>query len=154
MVKKICLSCSVGGHLTQMRQLNKLYQKYEYFFITEDTEITRIFAKNEKVYLLKLINRKKWDFLLVLIYNTIITLKCLMREKPDLIICTGALSTLPCCVLGKLLGIRLVFIESFAKLNTPTLTGKLVYRFADLFIVQWEPMLKHYPKAVYGGSVY
>ena len=38
--------------------------------------------------------------------------------------------------------------------NTKTATGKLIYKFADMFIVQWEEMLELYPKAVLGGAIY
>ncbi|WP_368431051.1 hypothetical protein [Weissella confusa] len=49
---------------------------------------------------------------------------------------------------------KIIFIESYAKSNSPTLTGKIVYRFADMFIVQWEEMKHIYPKALYLGSIY
>ena len=48
---KVALVCSVGGHLTQMRQLEKLYKQHNYFFITEDTLMTRELAKKEHVYI-------------------------------------------------------------------------------------------------------
>ena len=49
---------------------------------------------------------------------------------------------------------KIVFIESFAKTNSKTLSGKFIYKFADLFYVQWETMLKEYPKAKYKGTIY
>ena len=64
------------------------------------------------------------------------------------------LATVPLCLLCKLLGKKLVFIESYAKVNTPTLTGKLLYPFADRFYVQWEELLEFYPKAIFTGGVY
>ncbi|WP_281884345.1 PssD/Cps14F family polysaccharide biosynthesis glycosyltransferase [Paenibacillus sp. YYML68] len=151
---KIALACSVGGHLTQIRQMEKLYKNYEYFFITEDTLMTRELLKKEQGYLLHLINRKKWNFVLLFIINFIKTLNILTKEKPDVVICTGALSSVPTCFLSKIMGIKLIYIESFAKMHSPTLTGRFVYKIADLFIVQWEGMKKFYPKAIYGGSIY
>ena len=56
--------------------------------------------------------------------------------------------------IGKLLGSKIIFIETFANSQSKTKTGSLVYKFADLFIVQWEEMLKLYPNAVYGGWIY
>lgn len=151
---KICLACSVGGHLTQMTQLSKLYKKHNYFFITEDTELTRDIKKTEKAYLIKLINRKKWNFIFLLIYNTIYSLMIFLKEKPDMVISTGALSAVPFCVIAKITGKKFIFIESFAKMDTPTLSGRILYNFADMFIVQWEKLLAFYPKALYGGSIY
>ena len=151
---KLCLACSVGGHLTQLLQLQPFFSKFEHFFITEDTRMTREMAKTENVKLVKLINRKKKSFPLLLIYNSTLSLIYLIREKPDVIISTGALSAVPVCYIGKLLGTKVVFIESYAKVTSPTLSGKLVYKVADLFIVQWEELRSYYPNAVYGGSIY
>lgn len=52
------------------------------------------------------------------------------------------------------MGKKLIYIESFAKVTSPTETGKLLYKFADRFYVQWESMLKFYPKAKYLGGIY
>ena len=58
------------------------------------------------------------------------------------------------CIMGKIFGSKIIYIETFANRNKKTATGKLIYKIADLFIVQWEEMLELYPKAVYGGSIY
>ena len=69
-----------------------------------------------------------------------------------MVICTGALATVPLCLIAKLLQKKLVFIESFAKVTTPTLTGRLLYHFADRFYIQWPQLREHYPQAVYVGG--
>ena len=51
------------------------------------------------------------------------------------------------CILGKIFGSKIIYIETFANRNKKTATGRLLYPIADLFIVQWEEMLKLYPKA-------
>jgi hypothetical protein len=58
------------------------------------------------------------------------------------------------CCIGKIFGSKIVYIESFANIHTKSVTGKVVYLFADLFIVQWESMLKLYPKAKLGGWIF
>lgn len=73
------------------------------------------------------------------------------KHRPELVISTGAGMVVPTCMIAKLLGARLVFIETAARVTTPSRTGKFLYRFADEFYVQWEPLLKVYPKAKYGG---
>lgn len=73
------------------------------------------------------------------------------KHRPDLVISTGAGMVVPTCVIAKLLGAKLVFIETAARVTTPSRTGKFLYRFADEFYVQWEPLLNVYPKAKYGG---
>ena len=58
------------------------------------------------------------------------------------------------CCIGKIFGSKIIYIETFANINKKTVTGRLIYHIADLFIVQWEEMLELYPKAVLGGSIY
>jgi len=77
-----------------------------------------------------------------------------MKERPSCIISTGALATYPICIIGFIMRIKIIYIESFARVDSPSLTGKLMYKFADLFIVQWEEMLEVYPKAKYGGGIF
>jgi UDP-N-acetylglucosamine:LPS N-acetylglucosamine transferase len=108
----------------------------------------------EKTYLMPMINRKSWSFLPKFIVNLIYSFIILIKERPDFVISTGALNAVPLCVLAKLAGCRLIFIESYAKVNTPTVTGKLMYKIADLFIIQWQQLSGIYPKAVLGGSIY
>lgn len=76
-----------------------------------------------------------------------------VKDRPDLVISTGAGMVVPTCVISKLFGARLVFIETAARVTTPSRTGRLLYRFADEFYVQWEPLLKVYPRARYGGML-
>ena len=73
-----------------------------------------------------------------------------------MLISTGALATVPFCIVGKLLGKRIVYIESFARVDTPSLTGKIIYKLklANLFVVQWEDMLKYFPEAIVGGRIF
>ena len=80
--------------------------------------------------------------------------KILKVEKPDYIISTGALATFPVCVIGKLRGVKIIYIESFARVDDASMTGKLMYPIADLFLVQWEEMLKIFPKAIYAGGIF
>lgn len=152
--KKLCLACSLGGHLTQMLQLEPLYARYDHFFITEDAPLSRSLSNGERAYFVRLVNRRMPLFPFLLLGNAARVFGILRRERPDVVISTGALNAVPVCYLAKLLGSRVVFIESFAKVTTPTLSGRLVHPVADLFIVQWESLLPFYPKAVYGGSLY
>jgi peptidoglycan biosynthesis protein MviN/MurJ (putative lipid II flippase) len=150
----VCLACSSGGHLTQILQLVPVVSKYDYFILTEDCEISEALAKKHRVHLITLVNRKMKAFPFLMLANAVKTWKILRKEKPDSIISTGALSSVAVCYIGKLLGCKVIFIESFAKVRNPTISGKLVHPIADVFIVQHKPMLDHYKKAVYGGSLY
>lgn len=63
-----------------------------------------------------------------------------------MIVTTGTHTAGPMCYLGKIFGSKIIYIETFANKNKKTATGRLIYPIADLFIVQWEEMLKLYPK--------
>ena len=152
-MKKICFAASTGGHFEQLMMLKPLMSKYDSIIITEKSQYS-VENKEIKTYYLNQVNRKEKTFLFRMIVNSLKTIKILIIEKPDIIISTGALSTIPLCLFGKLLRKKIIFIESFAKINSPTLTGKLVYKFADQFYVQWEEMKSIYPKAIYVGGIY
>ena len=74
--------------------------------------------------------------------------------RPKYIVTTGTHTAVPMCYIGKLFGCKIIFIETFANINSRTLSGRLIYPISNLFIVQWEEMLKLYPKAVYAGWIY
>ena len=99
-------------------------------------------------------NRRQITFLPKFIFLFIQAFIMLKREKPDFIITTGALIAYPFCILAKILEINVLYVESFARVKKPSLTGRLLYNFSDLFIVQWENMLKLYPKSVLGGGIF
>lgn len=86
--------------------------------------------------------------------NTFLAFKVLKKEKPDLIISSGAAVAVPFFYVGKLFGAKTVYIEVFDRMDKPTLTGKLVYPITDLFVVQWEEMKKVYPKAINLGGIF
>ncbi len=150
---KICFASSSGGHYEQLMMLKPLMKKYDSFVVTESTQYNSK-IKNEKTYYLRQVNRQENKFILSMIFNTFKSFRILMKEKPDLVVCTGVLATIPLCLLIKIMGKKLVYIESFAKVSSPTKTGKLLYNFADQFYVQWESMLKVYPNAIYLGGIY
>ena len=89
-----------------------------------------------------------------MIVNIFKSFKIYLEEKPDLIITTGVLSMLPMCIWMKLNKKKIIYIESFAKVTSPTMSGKLMYKYADQFYVQWPQMKEVYPNAIYLGGIY
>ncbi|MBS5950921.1 MAG: polysaccharide biosynthesis protein [Clostridium sp.] len=152
-MKKICFIASTGGHLDQLMMLRSIMDKYSSFVVTERTKYKSIKNIN-KVYYLFQVNRYEIIWIFKLLLNAIISMYIFIMERPDVVISTGALSTIPMCILAKAFRKKIIFIESFAKISSPTLTGKLIYKFADEFYVQWEEMLNIYPKAIYKGGIY
>lgn len=149
---KLCFAASSGGHLKELSQLEKLKEGRESFLFTEEGLDGDRFC--DKIYYVNKIDRKERLFLphfLALFWRS---WRVLCREKPDCVITTGALAAYPIALLSKLRRCKLVYIESFARMNSASLTGRLLYPIADLFIVQWEEGLRFFPKAVYGGGIF
>ncbi|MBM7649336.1 UDP-N-acetylglucosamine:LPS N-acetylglucosamine transferase [Bacillus ectoiniformans] len=153
--KKVLFISSLGGHLTQLLQLKPLFDKYDYHIITEKSIITEELSKEYPMsFLVYGARNYPVRYLFKFSVNVMKSLYFFFKVRPDVIVTTGAHTSVPMCYIAKLFGKKVIFIESFAKTSTPTLSGRMVYPIADLFIVQWEAMKKHYPKAVYGGSIY
>ena len=114
-------------------------------------EDARSLLKGEKMYPCHYPTNRS---LKALIKNTAIAWKVLHKEKPDLIISSGAAVAVPFFYLGKLMGAKLIYIEVFDRIDKPTVTGRLVYPIVDKFIVQWEEQKKVYPKAINLGSIF
>lgn len=150
---KICFAASSGGHLEEISRLNKISAKYSHFLITEKSSFNQN-NFSEKKYYVPQTNRKEILFIFKFIILFIRAFQILIKENPDVIISTGALSTYPVCIVGKILNKKIIYIESFARCDKPSLTGKLMYKHADIFIVQWKEMLQFYPNAIYGGGIF
>ncbi len=151
--KKVCFAASSGGHYEQLLMLKPLMEKFDSFIITEKT-LYNAEVSGVKTYYLKQVNRKERSFIYRMIVNLFKSVWIYIKERPDVVICTGVLAMIPICILSKLFRKKLIYIESFAKVTSPTETGKLLYRFADRFYVQWESMLEIYPDAICLGGIY
>ncbi|MCS6132369.1 UDP-N-acetylglucosamine--LPS N-acetylglucosamine transferase [Clostridium botulinum] len=146
---KICFVTSSGGHLTHLMQLKDWWKDKERFWVTFEKEDSKSILKDE---------RKYWCYFPTnrniknLIKNAFLSIKILFKEKPDLIVSTGAAPAIPFFYIGKLFGAKVVYIEVYDRIDKPTITGKVVYPISDLFILQWEEQKKFYPKGkVLGG---
>lgn len=148
---KVCLVGSSGGHLTHLYMLKPFWQEKERFWVTFDKQDAASLLSGEQVYHCYFPTNRN---LKNLIRNTILAWKVLGKEKPDLIVSSGAAVAVPFFYLGKLFGAKTVYIEVFDRIDKPTLTGKLVYPVSDRFIVQWEEMKQVYPKAINLGSIF
>ena len=152
--KKICLISSSGGHFEQLKMLQKLGEKYNTFIVTEKTDYNK---EDKKInYFVMQVNRKEKLFIFKMIGILFKSLYIFLKEKPDVIISTGVLAAIPMLFIGHIFRKKVIYIESFAKTNSPTMTGNLIYKhkIADQFYVQWESMLKYYPNAIYQGGIY
>ena len=147
MKTKICIVSSCGGHLTEVRTLRPAYELYDHFYVLndqvllpEDMQGKTYFIRHSERDLLFLVNL--WE-----------AWKILRRERPSLILSTGAGPIVPFALAGKIFRIPTVFVETFSRVIDPSLSGRIMYYLADRFFYQWEELEQFYPKAIYGGPL-
>lgn len=142
---KICFPTSSGGHLTQLMKLRPFWGVHDRFWVTFDKEDANSKLAGERVYHCHYPTNRNIPNL---VKNTVLAIKVLRRERPDLIVSTGAAVAIPFFLVGKMLGAKTVYIEVIDRVDAPTLSGRICQPLADLFVVQWPEM-----EAVYKGSI-
>lgn len=150
---RLCFCSSSGGHFEQMMMLKPLMEKYESYIVTEKLNY-KIKTNGLPVKYVLQINRTDRLFAFKFLYNIMKSLIIVICRRPHIIISTGALAAVPMMVWTKIFGGKVIYIESFAKIDNPTVSGKIAYKFADQFYVQWEEMKKFYPNAICKGGIY
>ena len=143
---KVCICCSAGGHLTEAKQVLPIL-KNKAFFVTAKRKDT------ESVSGVRFISDPGRNPLRLLI-NIFQSLLVIIKENPDVIISTGAGIAVPLIIIGRIIGKKIIFIESFCRIEKPSLSGRISYYFSDLFLVQWPELLKMYGnRAKYWGQI-
>lgn len=149
---KICIPTSSGGHLTHMRMLMPvLGQAADRFWVTFNKDDANSQLEEERIYYCNFPTNRNIPNL---VKNTILAFRIIRKEKPDLIISSGAAIAVPFIIVGKLFKAKAVYIEVFDRVDKGTLTGKLVEKFCDAFIVQWPEMTSVYKNSIYLGSIF
>ena len=148
---KVCLVGSSGGHLTHLYMLKPFWEKRDRFWVTFDKEDAKSLLENEKMIPCYYPTNRSLKGLII---NTILAWKVITKERPNLIISSGAAVAVPFFYIGKLFGAKCVYIEVFDRIDHSTLSGKMVYPIADKFIVQWDEMKRIYPRAINLGSIF
>lgn len=160
---RILVVLGEGGHTRQMiRLLDELGAgcEYHYLIATEDElseskirvpgPVWRIGRPRNKV-------GGETDSLPVSAWQTAGSLAQLwpiMRQiRPDVVLANGPAVAVPAAVVGKALGARVIYVESASRVTGLSASGRMVYRLADLFIVQWPQLTERYPRAVYAGRL-
>ena len=147
---KICIVCSSGGHFFQLFGLKEVWQNENHFWVSFPTQDVQYLLKDEQVYWANYPTNRNVKNLLK---NLVLAWRILKREQPDVIISTGAGVAVPFILVGKLLKIKSIYIESITFIKRISLSGFLIYPFVDKFLVQWQELAAIYKKAEYYGQV-
>ena len=155
--KKVLFISSTGGHFSELQQLSPLFEKYDYHIITEKDDSTKNLKEkygNKISYLPYGTRKKMFRYIFIYLYLCFKTIFLYFKIRPKYIVTTGTHTAGPMCYLGKIFKSKIIYIETFANSESRSMAGRLIYKFADLFIVQWESMIKLYPNATFGGWIY
>ncbi len=147
--KKICVVSSCGGHLAEVRLLRPVFEQHDHFYVLND----RVLLPKDmegKTYFVTLFERDLGGF----VANLREAWSILRKERPQMILSAGAGVLVPFALCAKLLGIRVLFIETLNRVHHPSLTARIMYRLADRFFYQWESLRPYFPKGQCCGPIY
>ena len=147
MSRKICIVSSCGGHLTEVRALRAAFERYAHFYVLNDRVLLPPDMKDRTYF----IRHSERDLLFLV--NLAEAWRILRRERPDVILSTGAGPAVPFALVGRLLSIPSVFVETFTRISRPSLTARIMYHLAARFVYQWPDLARYFPRGVYGGML-
>jgi len=147
---RICLAASAGGHITQLLRLAESWEGYDTFCVTTTDVVRGKLGEYGKVYIVGECNRKHF---LRAIFVLIRCITVVLRERPNVAISTGAAAGCMICFLGKLLGAKIVWMDSITNVERISLSGRMVRYIADLFLVQWPELAEQNSNTEYVGAV-
>ena len=152
-MKKFMLVASAGGHLAELQKL-ALANHPDSIIITEKTDS----VNNPNYKYLRYGTRSKiFVYPFIFMSNFMRAMYYLLRYRPKYLISTGAHSCVPFFIIAKIIpkrSIKTIYIESFAKVNSPSMTYNFIKNYCDVVIVQHQELLDIYPNSVYLGGVY
>jgi UDP-N-acetylglucosamine:LPS N-acetylglucosamine transferase len=147
---KICLAASAGGHTSQLLKLAQSWNGYETFCVTTTEVVRDKLNKFGRVYVVGECNRQ---YPLRVVKVLMRCIRILFKEKPDVVLSTGAAAGCLLCLLGKIMGAKVIWIDSITNVERISLSGRMVRYVADLFLVQWPELAGQYKKVEFVGTV-
>lgn len=155
--KEIMFISSSGGHLTELLEFKKFFKDYNYILITEKNKISSKLKTEINInYLLYSSRYYIFSYILKTPINIVLSCFYFIYYNPKVILSTGTHSAIPICILGKIFKKKIIYIEVYDRIKTPTLTAKIIYKFNlyNYFIIQHKELQKYFKKATYLGERY
>jgi UDP-N-acetylglucosamine:LPS N-acetylglucosamine transferase len=147
---RIGLVASAGGHLNELLKVTQTCINDNTFAVTTSAVVNDSLRRCGKTYAVGECNRQHPLRVLVLLMRCI---RIVLRQRPNVIISTGAAVGCVMCLLAKLTGARVIWLDSITNVDHLSLSGRLVRPFADLFLVQWPELAQAYGNVEYVGAV-
>jgi len=148
---ELLLVCSSGGHLLQLLALHDAWSDRSRVWITDDAADTRSLLRGEKAIFGDSPSSRS---LRSLLRNTCRAWQLLARHRPAAVVTTGAAIAVPFVWLGRLFGAEVIYIESVTRIESPSLTLRLVRPAASRIYVQWPELVDEVPRAHFEGTIF
>ena len=150
---KICVGASAGGHMNELSRLLDKSNSWPYqpsFYVTTLKALAGKLGQKGPVYIIGECNRQ----LLLKTFGVLArSLKIIIKERPDVVITTGSLPLAIVCLSAKLIGAKIVWIDSIANIECFSMSGRMVLPFADLFLTQWPELAEKHHNVEYAGAL-
>ena len=147
---KVMLVCSAGGHLTQLYRLRPWWQQHERIWVTcPGAQAESLLVGENWVPAYFPTTRNIFNA----IGNVGLAARLIRAERPDVLVSDGAGVAFPFFLVGRALGVPTVYLEVYDRISRPTLTGRLCYPLAGLFLLQWPEQSASYPRGEVIGSL-
>ncbi len=147
---RVCLAASAGGHASALIKLQQCWEGMDCFSVTTSPLVEKLFAQFGRVYVVNESNRQHPLEVLKTIARCT---KIALAERPTVIITTGAAVGCIMALLSKVIGARIVWVDSIANTEHLSLSGRLVRPFADLVLTQWPEVAKRHRSVEYVGHI-
>ncbi len=145
---KVCVVSSCGGHLTEVREFKAAYERCAHFYVLNDRAVLPDDMKKRTYFISH--SERDWRILLN-IYEAFVILK---REKPSVILSTGAGPVVPFALIGRwFFQSHIIFVETFTRVGRPSLAGRIMYWLAHDFFYHWPSQSRYFPKGTHGGPI-
>ncbi|MDR1522313.1 MAG: polysaccharide biosynthesis protein [Streptococcaceae bacterium] len=153
-MKRVIFISSIGGHLEELLKLQDIFAKYNSLLVTEKNETTKSLDLPIPIKYLKFGTRKHlFSYLFIFSWNILKSFWIFAIFHPDVVITTGAHTSVPMIFLAHFFKKKILFIESIARVNSTSMAGRLIEKKVDKIFVQWEEMLEVYQNAEYHGRL-
>jgi UDP-N-acetylglucosamine:LPS N-acetylglucosamine transferase len=145
---KVCIVSSCGGHLTEVRELRPAYAQYEHFYVLNHPALLAPDMEGKTYFITH--SERDWKLLL----NLWEAFCILRRERPNVLLSTGAGPAVPFALVGRFLfGCRVIFVETITRVTAPSLTARIMYWLAHDFFYQWTSLARYFPRGICGGTL-
>ena len=150
---RLCLAASGGGHVRQLLDMQPVWSRFDHFFVTEDTVLGQTLRASHRTYF---VPHFAWGqaklgspfrMMARAFASVIRSAHIMFRERPDVVITTGAGAVIFVLLWARMLGARIVVIESFARFEHASMFGRIAAPLAHDMVVQSALLKKAYPNA-------